>query len=137
MNAARQLFGGVSGERRARCTSPASDRPGSSGPPGTRGAGRMSPQVHIRRETVAHVDQVKYQSEKLDDVELAGWRAVWDPSGMWVVSGPCPKCKGDAYGPDIPDFKPSSSEDGGETSSEQEDEAVSTQGTNHPLEILA
>ena len=49
---------------------------------------------------MAHDHRVGYQEELLRGVRLDGWQV--QENGGVVVSGPCPKCHGDAYGPELP-----------------------------------
>ena len=49
-----------------------------------------------------HIDSVE-PAGSAPDVTLPeeGWEASWGSAG-WSVSGPCPACRGDAWGPPIP-----------------------------------
>ncbi len=51
---------------------------------------------------MAHNQNVTYEKEFLRGVHLTGWTVQEDGSGEITVSGPCPVCDGDAYGPSLP-----------------------------------
>jgi hypothetical protein len=49
-----------------------------------------------------HKDDLPYRTEILRGGQLPdGWTATENPDGTYAVSGPCPACFGDAYGPAI------------------------------------
>ena len=50
-----------------------------------------------------HHRRIKFASELLSAPELLGWTYRRDDDDQVVVSGPCPSCGGEVYGPDSPD----------------------------------
>lgn len=47
-----------------------------------------------------HEPDVPYRAEFLSDTALPeGWEGSRNAHGLYSVSGPCPACKGQAYGP--------------------------------------
>jgi hypothetical protein len=52
-----------------------------------------------------HNARVRYSNELLAAGRLKpGWSAQVDDRGVVTVSGPCPKCGGDAFGPPLPEL---------------------------------
>ncbi len=52
---------------------------------------------------MAHDEAVKFEAESLGSGMLPdGWSADVDVTGIVTVSGPCPTCGGDAWGPPLP-----------------------------------
>lgn len=49
---------------------------------------------------MTHKDDVEYRYEFLSGADLEGWSYTKSDSGSYQATGPCPECKGDAYGPD-------------------------------------
>ena len=46
-----------------------------------------------------HEDDVQYATEVLQDADLDGWLKEQNDEGEWTVWGPCPTCRGAAFGP--------------------------------------
>lgn len=58
---------------------------------------------------MGHDKKVKFVAERLDSGNLGpGWSAQIDEEGVVTVSGPCPVCHGDAYGPVLPNLQAAS-----------------------------
>jgi hypothetical protein len=55
---------------------------------------------------VGHLPEVKYSKERVPVGRgvLVGWTFGRGFGGVDEASGPCPTCKGDAYGPRLPDI---------------------------------
>ncbi len=54
-----------------------------------------------------HLDEVKYAAGKYVVAtanDLISWRFGAGTEGHGEASGPCPTCRGDAYGPPLPDI---------------------------------
>jgi hypothetical protein len=61
---------------------------------------------------VGHDKTVTFVAERLDSGDLgSGWSAQVDGEGIVTVSGPCPVCHGDAYGPVLPSLQAAGAEE--------------------------
>src|SRR5262249_4162973 len=60
-----------------------------------------------RGAAMDHVDDVKYAKGRYVVATLdafATWTFEPQPDGTYSASGPCPECKGDAFGPRLPEI---------------------------------
>lgn len=53
---------------------------------------------------MAHKTSVEYATNTLTSGDLEGWQAQVLDDGSVAVSGPCPVCGGQAFGPELPEI---------------------------------
>jgi hypothetical protein len=57
---------------------------------------------------MGHIDDLKYAKERWYEIkpaELQEWIFRRGPDGIYEASGPCPTCKGTAYGPRLAEIE--------------------------------